>query len=315
MARSTCGTVCFVVATILGPAVLVFLAISFSTDHWLDFTVNRKNIQEPSLTDPGDKLRRAKWTHTRHRGIFRECYPGNDTAFFELVQHSDDPVIDGYCYYVVLAIPKGTDGHSPEYFSRLHLTRCHLAFYVVALFFFLLAYLFGLVLCCRRLTWVANTAGFFAYLAGFSTAAAIAFFHGAEYLERNKITDEDPIKGQFYLNWGPYVQNNTDRSYGYSYILGWVGMVLAAITATFYCIAGCYISGERYEELEKTRPLEYMDRTYHMMVPPMAGYPIERGYPMVLEAPHMDYYGGYPRYDDRRVLPAISYPEPTYSWS
>ena len=44
------------------------------------------------------------------------------------------------------------------------------------------------------------------------------------------------------------LRNATDRSYGYSYIIGWVGMFLAALTATFYSIAGCYIGGERYDD-------------------------------------------------------------------
>lgn len=43
-------------------------------------------------------------------------------------------------------------------------------------------------------------------------------------------------------------QRATDREYGYSYIIGWIAMVLAALTATFYSVAGCYIGGERYAE-------------------------------------------------------------------
>jgi hypothetical protein len=43
-------------------------------------------------------------------------------------------------------------------------------------------------------------------------------------------------------------QRATDRTYGYSYIIGWIAMVLAAFTATSYSVAGCYIGGERYRE-------------------------------------------------------------------
>ena len=38
-------------------------------------------------------------------------------------------------------------------------------------------------------------------VAAFSTAASIAFFHGAEYLERNKISDVDPYTGKFWFGW------------------------------------------------------------------------------------------------------------------
>ena len=117
-----------------------------------------------------------------------------------------------------------------------------MAFYIVGMVLFILAFVFGMVVCCiERKRW-AFTASLFAYFAGmyklivryifikfkeniihkttekqsqnnfklnlydilmsaisaFAVAVAIAFFHGAEYLERNKIQDSQI----FYLNWG-----------------------------------------------------------------------------------------------------------------
>ena len=46
------------------------------------------------------------------------------------------------------------------------------------------------------------------------------------------------------------LKNATDRDYGWSYALGWVGMILASLTATFYSLAGCYLTSERYEDRE-----------------------------------------------------------------
>ena len=43
------------------------------------------------------------------------------------------------------------------------------------------------------------------------------------------------------------IKDATRRSYGWSYALGWVGMILAAFPATFYSLAGCYITSQRYE--------------------------------------------------------------------
>lgn len=72
---SSCATALIVIATILGPITLVFMAVSFGTDHWLEFDVKR------SILSVQDKeFDRARYTHTRYRGLFRECYPGNDTA-------------------------------------------------------------------------------------------------------------------------------------------------------------------------------------------------------------------------------------------
>lgn len=78
MAKSGCGTAMLVSATIMGPIVLVFLSVSFATDHWLEFDVQRGalgSLRADSETD----MKLARYTHSRHRGLFRECYPGNDT--------------------------------------------------------------------------------------------------------------------------------------------------------------------------------------------------------------------------------------------
>lgn len=72
MRTSTCGTVMLVCATILGPITIVFLAVSFATDYWLEFKVDSGYTRLPTDNN--------RVSHTRHRGIFRECYPGNDTA-------------------------------------------------------------------------------------------------------------------------------------------------------------------------------------------------------------------------------------------
>lgn len=301
-----------VLATILGPIVVVFLSVSFATDHWLKFEVDRKKYATEDITSHTKSktdIALARIAHTRNRGIFRECYPTNDTEFLARAPN----VVDSYCFNIQYDIPEKTNlDYSTDYIARIHLMRCHLAFFIVAIVVFLLAYIFGLVLCCWRQSKWAYIAGLCAYIAAFSTAAAIAFFHGAEYLERNKINDAGQI--YFYNQWPGAIQRNTERYYGWSYALGWTGMVLAAFTATFYSLAGCYIGGERYEDrehLEKGRGRDYMDLSY----------------PMALDGPHPEYYYGHPRgrpmqgpylYDmeARRPLPAIGYgPDPYWSWS
>lgn len=306
MARSGCGTAMLVLATIMGPIVLVFLSVSFATDHWLEFDVNRGQLSPTIRSDSETSVVLARYTHTRHRGLFRECYPGNDTLFLENRKATDEEIVDKYCFYVRYEIPEKSGGGdwSSEYKSRIHLMRTNLALFIIAIVAFLMAYLFGLVLCCWRQSKWAYIAGLMAYIAAFSTAASIAFFHGAEYLERNKIEDTDPYMGLFYIKWQTSIQSATDRTYAWSYILGWVGMVLAALTATFYSLAGCFIGGERYEDKE------HLDKR-------------SREYPLQLEPPYAEYYHGYPRggygytgpylydMDARQPLPALTYgPQP-----
>ncbi|XP_060584487.1 uncharacterized protein LOC132740577 isoform X2 [Ruditapes philippinarum] len=310
MGRSTCGTCMLVTATILGPIVMILLAVSFATDHWLEFDVDKKDLSQAVLAARNSDFLLARYTHTRHRGLFRECYPGNDTIFLETRKSTDEEPVDDYCFYVRYEIPEESSqgDWSDDFLSRIHLMRCWLAFFIVALVIFLVAYIFGLVLCCWRQSKWAYIAGLCAYVAAFSTAASIAFFHGAEYLERNKISQVDPYMGKFYLSWDAATQRATDRTYGYSYIIGWIAMVLAAFTATSYSVAGCYIGGERYREkeyLDKGRSRDYL----------------ERSYPMTLEPAPKDYYYGYHQnygyqgpnlYDmeTRQPLPAITYGPP-----
>ncbi|XP_062602882.1 transmembrane protein 178B-like [Saccostrea cucullata] len=290
MRTSTCGTVMLVCATILGPITIVFLAVSFATDHWLEFKVDRSKFTV------GNEFDRV--AHTRYRGIFRECYPGNDTEF---LSRSKD-VVDNYCFNIDYDVPEShTSNPSTEFLARIHLSRCFLAFYVVALVVFLLAFIFGLVVCCWRRSKWAYIAGLCAYIAAFATAAAIAFFHGAEYLERNKIEDKDI----FYSQWPAPLQSATTRSYGWSYILGWVGMILAALSATFYSVAGCYIGGERYDDKE------YLEKRREFQESQMGpDYYYGRPYPQpAMIGPYV--------YDmeTRRPLPAIGYGDPYVSWS
>lgn len=68
-----------VTATILGPIVMVLLAVSFATDHWLEYDVDTKKLSQQILQSRDTDFILARYTHSRHRGLFRECYPGNDT--------------------------------------------------------------------------------------------------------------------------------------------------------------------------------------------------------------------------------------------
>lgn len=233
----SCATALIVIATILGPITLVFMAVSFGTDYWLEFDVDRTKLSGTDFEDA-----RVRYTHTRYRGLFRECYPGNDTAFLD----TQKDVVDGFCFNVKYELPESRSGYSDDFLIRIHLLRLFLAFYIVALVFFVTAFVFGLILCCWRISRWAYVAGLCAYIAAFSVAAAIAFFHGAEYLERNKLAEPE-----FYKSWSQTIKAATRRSYGWSYALGWVGMILAAFTATFYSLAGCYITSQRYEDRER----------------------------------------------------------------
>lgn len=286
-----CATVLIVLATILGPITLVFMAISFGTDYWLEHDVQRARLAQSERDD----LTKARYTHTRYRGLFRECYPGNDTTFLDTMSG----VVDGYCFNVQYELPDSRNSYSDDYLVRIHLLRLFLAFYIVALVFFVAAFVFGLILCCWRISRWAYVAGLCAYIGAFSLAAAIAFFHGSEYLERNKLTE-----AEFYKQWSTTIKDATRRSYGWSYALGWVGMILAAFTATFYSLAGCYITSQRYEDRER------LDKDSHRSIP-IAMEPVYMEDPYMVKnySPYSPYARGY----NGPYLVAADAPAPRYA--
>lgn len=297
---SACATTLIVIATILGPVTLVFMSVSFGTDHWLEFRVDRAKL---STDVPPTDWQKARYYRSRDRGIFRECYPDNNTEFLDYAKD----VVDSYCFNIEYDRPDDMDDPTDEYMARLHLNRCFLAFFIVALVLFVLGYVFGLILCCMRVSRWAYIAGLFSYSSAFALAAAIAFFHGAEYIERNKL-DNPTKEQQFYSNWPTDLKNATDRDYGWSYALGWVGMILAALTATFYSLAGCYLTGERYEDREVLEK-RGLGRDYPIALDPVYAvgadpyYSKHYGYPRAYLGPMApEYYA--------RPYPAVGYADP-----
>lgn len=70
--RSTCGTVMLVAGTCFTILTLIFVAISFATDYWISYTVKRENL---SNVVKNAEAANGRYTFSRNRGLFRECYP------------------------------------------------------------------------------------------------------------------------------------------------------------------------------------------------------------------------------------------------
>uniref|UniRef100_A0A0B7AG52 Uncharacterized protein n=2 Tax=Arion vulgaris TaxID=1028688 RepID=A0A0B7AG52_9EUPU len=272
----TCVTALIVIATILGPITLVIMSVSFGTDHWLEFRVNTTSFNNTIRTMIETNVAMARYHVSRDRGLFRECYPGSDTKFLD----NAEGVIDGYCFPIDYDQPSSVNKPSNSFMSRLHLNRSFLAFFIISIALFLLAYIFGLILCCLRVSKWAYIAGTISYTSAFFLAAAIAFFHGAEFIERNKLNGgASAQEAQFYPSWSQYLKYATTRNYGWSYALGWVGMILAAIAATLYALAGCYMTSEHYEDEE----ILHKSRHYPVPLEPLYAYEGDQYYP--------NYYG------------------------
>lgn len=295
------ASVFLTLAGILGPPVLVMIALSLSTDNWVEYDVDKKML--PGFYTNKTEVKWLRIVNSRDKGIFRECFPEDGIRFPQ-----DTPgLTDDYCLETSYNVPdKDQSGYTREYWQRIHLMRTHLSFMVIGLICYLLAYVFGIVVCCARASKWALFSTVFTYGTAFSMALAMACFHGTEYLERNKIGPQ-PGDIIFQKNWPSEVAKATAKSYGYSYALGWVSMILSAIAGTLYAFAAWSLKGERFNDkimLDSKSNLSTFSYPTYPMVPTIAE-PVYNPY----EDPRILYH-----YPEKQRPPSIAYEHGQDMW-
>lgn len=79
MARSWTVICLICTAAMLGLCTVVLVAVAVSTDWWQEFRVDRDALSNATRASSITNTTLARYTHSRHRGLVRECYPGTDT--------------------------------------------------------------------------------------------------------------------------------------------------------------------------------------------------------------------------------------------
>jgi hypothetical protein len=301
----------FAVATIFTIASLALLAVSFGTDDWVVVTVKRNAI------DPLDNTNSLYFS--RSRGLFRTCYKGEPKIFLD----DRDDVLDGNCLrqngYELGDRREETIGYGTDYELRIHLMRTHVACLILGLFFYSVAVIVSLFGIYKMKFTLLQVSSVIVFVAAFFTAAGMAFFHGYDYIERNKFdfslgggkgTDDD-IKEDLYSYWKdayPPIGSNSKLAYGYSYMLGWISVGLGAIAGMlFICSAfnqrDKVKAVRRKERKLKKKELEYQGDAFdNMAYNPYGSY---MNYPTY--DPYAAYGGGsYPGMNGG-AYPAITY--------
>uniref|UniRef100_A0A915KK69 Uncharacterized protein n=1 Tax=Romanomermis culicivorax TaxID=13658 RepID=A0A915KK69_ROMCU len=118
------------------------------------------------------------------------------------------------------------DSLSDDEKTRMHLMRTCVAFYIIGLAFLFFCLLCGVCGCWRRSASLILSTGILLLFATLFLAAAMAVWHGVDYMQREVI--EQP---GFYKTWEPILRSNTDISYGWSYIVAWVGICCILIAS------------------------------------------------------------------------------------
>ncbi|XP_046574528.1 uncharacterized protein LOC124282563 [Haliotis rubra] len=228
--------VCLTTANIIGVIAIVMIAAVIGTDRWVMWTVDRTKLTSTQRADTSS----ARFYHTRHRGMFRECYPGNDTSFLD----TSNDVIDKNCFQ--LKFVDNIDGSSAEYQLMIGLYTSFMALFVVAEVVFVVAYILGLCLCVRRLHSQACYASIFCFIAAFILALGMALFHASIYVQREQVRDVLTDRQKYYQMWPNELKLATVREFKESYIVAWVGLILAAITAICYGLAAKFLADNKH---------------------------------------------------------------------
>ncbi|CAH1795119.1 unnamed protein product, partial [Owenia fusiformis] len=254
-------------AAVFTAIALLMSALGFATDFWQYNVVDRAALKTSTVKAVGENINTNPEYFTRNQGLFRECFPGNDTTFLDSLDQSR--LLDGYCVYVDLRWTETiatTANESEDYWARLHLLRAWIVFLGLSLVFLLAACISGAVACWKTSEGVARTSGFLVFVAAFFLAGAMAFFHGAEYLEKNII--QDTSKTEIYNVWPNDLKIATARKYGWSYIVTWTGFACSAVGGILYLVAASKISEKRWREKRVTHVYDNYSSTGTKYPPP-----------------------------------------------
>jgi len=149
------------------------------------------------------------------------------------------------------------DSYTDNERARMHLNRTAVAFYITGLFFLFFCLFTGIAGCWRRGPGLILSTGILLLFATLFLAAAMAVWHGVDYLEREVITVLPYIK-----TWHPLLKLNTEMSYGWSYIISWIGIGFALISSILMLAAYQSIKEEEKDEYEKKRAPYLMPNYY-----------------------------------------------------
>jgi len=287
------------ISTVFALVGIVLAAIAFSTDNWSEYNVDRELIflnmrNNASFRESMTPVINKTFQYfDRTYGLFRVCFPVNvpdESGSYRSPFGSNCVNIRDY------QIPEDetiTRNWSKDQRTRMHLMRTTVAFYIVGLFFLGLCLLTGIIGCWRRHAGLILATGILLLFATLFLAAAMAVWHGVDYMSREVIRADG-----FELTWQPWLKILTVINYGWSYIISWVAIGLILIASLLMLAAYRSMKEEEADEIEK-KAAPYMMSSYYdktaLMPYAYGSYPGYGAYPAAnpyYPAPYASQYGG-----------------------
>lgn len=264
-----CSAITLSLATITAIVAVAMLAIAFSTDNWMYIEVKRGNIQKYAVEHGAqnslvDNMNSKYYYYTRTKGLFRVCYPKERPPKVETYLSP----VETHCMNIDYFIPDTenlTKDFSEESMTRLHMGRSAIALFIVAFFVMFVSFWTGVAGCWRRSPANITSTAILMLLAALLSAGAMGLWHGVEYYEREKV-----VGPEFYQQWENALRDNTHLSYDWSFILAWLGVGWALVSAILFSGAAICLRSEL--DREEAANMQYLMPVYPQKQPYAYGY-------------------------------------------
>ncbi|KAK9719710.1 PMP-22/EMP/MP20/Claudin tight junction [Popillia japonica] len=285
-----CSAVTLSLATITSIIAVALLTIAFATDNWLYIDVKRANIQSYLSTHKDEttlleNLHSKYYYYSRTKGLFRICYPKErpptvKTYLSPVETHLKTYLspVETHCNNINYYIPdenNETSGFTDDAWTKLHMGRSMIALFIISFLAVFSAFCTGVTGCWRRSPGNITATAILMLLACLLSAGAMGLWHGVEYYEKEKVVGED-----FYQEWSPILQENTEIVYDWSFVLGWLGVFSSLAGSFLFLFSSCCLAGEK--EREEMNNVQYIMPVYPQKQQyAYAGYPVPApgGYP------------------------------------
>jgi len=264
-----CSAITLAFATIFSLVSVTLLAIAFSTDNWVTIKVNRDKIKSLDEFRDSADVNESPLYFTRTRGLFRECFPGEKSddpertaaPIGDLVELYMSPV-ETYCRNLDYYIPENdrTKNLTGKEMVRIHMARAMIAMFIVGFFFVFVSFTAGVRGCWKTSPTDITASAVLMLIACLFSAAGMGLWHGVEHWEMNKINSSSKTE-LFVKSWPESLRENTEFKYDWSYIVSWIGVGLALMSAILFSLAAVCIRTDK--EREEAMNMQYLMPVYH----------------------------------------------------
>ncbi|CAH0394884.1 unnamed protein product [Bemisia tabaci] len=219
-----------------------------------------------------EQINSKYYFYTRHKGLFRICYPKERPPTVETYLSP----VETHCMNIDYHVPdpeNSTKNFSEDQMTRLNMGRSTIVLFGVAFFVIFIAFWTGVAGCWRRSPGNITATAILILLACLLSAGAMGFWHGVEYYELERVVGEE-----YYQQWSPELKTHTKSWYDWSFYMAWTGVGFSLVSAILFSGAAICLRGERERE-------EALNMQYLMPVYPQkqqyayAGYPAPAAYP------------------------------------